>query len=293
MRSPRPLLLLDAHYLCHRAFHAESHSRGGRLQHKGELTGVIFGFLKSLLVFQEQFQSNRLVFCFDHPRLRRKLEFPAYKANRHKPSGHGEKDEEAAALRKEFSIQVQQLRNRWLPEIGFRNVFCSLGMESDDILARIALDAPKDQEVIIITADMDLLQCLRRNVSVHSPSKNRTYTREWFVETYGLRPGKWARVKAIAGCSSDNVPGIKGVGEVTAVKYLRSRLTHETAAHKAITSGQGQKIIERNLKLVRLPHPACPYYDIQEDAVTKSGWRYVCGQLGMRSIAGQPPILIR
>src|SRR5262245_23520886 len=72
-----PWLVLDCDYLCHRAFHAM-----GRLSHEGSLTGVVYGFLRDVKNLQEQFDSSRLVFCFDCRKSLRNELYPDYKRGR-------------------------------------------------------------------------------------------------------------------------------------------------------------------------------------------------------------------
>ena len=277
----QPLLVLDSHYLAHRAFHA-----AGRLSHKGSATGVIFGFLKSIAGFKDQFDTDRVAFCFEHPHLFRRDVFPDYKIKRISK----ELTKQEAKDRIMFRRQIEDLRERLLPKIGFKNVFCFEGMESDDIMAAIARDMPQDEEAILITSDADLFQCLRPNVSIYSPQKQKLLTETWFVREYGIRPHTWAKVKAMAGCSGDGVPGIYGVGEVTALKYVRGEALHTS---KAEAIAKGKAVVLRNRPLVQLPYVGCLSPNIVKDEVSEKAWREVCAELGMRSIAGRPPIAMR
>lgn len=284
MNKP-PLLVLDCHYLCHRAFHTSQRE----LSFRGQAIGIVFGFLQSISLLKDEFQTDRVAFCFEHPFLRRRSVFNDYKRNRTQKQRTPEEEKAYSS----FILQIMQLRKTYLPNIGFENVFSFRGMESDDIMAAIAANTPKGEETIIVTADSDLLQCLRENVMVYSPQKQRLWTASLFEKEYGIRPSKWAVVKAMAGCHGDNVPGIPGVGEVTALKYLRGQLDPKSKAFQKIMSPEGKAIIRRNRRLVQLPFDGCPVPDICEDEVTVSKWRSVCASLGMRSIAGRPPIISR
>jgi 5'-3' exonuclease len=278
-------LVLDVHYLCHRAFHT---AKG--LSWKGRPTGVIFQFLKSIAFLKDELQSDRVAFCFEHPHLFRRDIYPTYKLRRRL-----EKSPEETRSYNELSIQISELRQRYLPKIGFKNIFCFRGMEADDIMATIAdncLDQMNEQ-VILVTGDLDLLQCLRPNVMIYSPQKQRMITEEWFVSQYGFPPRKWAVVKAIAGCHGDEVKGVGGVGELTAVKYVKGELAVAERRYQAISCAEGGKIVRRNRRLVQLPFEGCPVPSLQEDDVDLAGWKEVCGLLGMRSIAAHPPIATR
>ena len=274
---------MDSHFLCHRAFHSVK-----GLSHKGIKTGVVFGFLKSISFFKDLFQTDRVAFCFEHPHLYRRDVFPSYKHKRGK-----DKTPSEVKAYQELAIQISELRQRYLPTIGFKNIFCFRGMEADDIMAAIALGASLDEEVILITSDMDLLQCLRPNVSIYSPHVHKQLTWEWFLSTYSFPPSKWAIVKAIAGCHGDQVPGVGGVGEKTAVRWLRGELKLDSKAAQIINSGPGRAVVRRNRALVQLPYKGCQLPKLQDDAITKKAWIETCSLLGMRSLAGSLPLVAR
>ena len=282
-------LVLDVHYLCHRAFHSTQN-----LSFKDKPTGVIFGFLKSITALKDEFDTDRVVFCFESKRLLRSDVYPPYKRKRTAT----ERTEEEQTAYEGLVLQISELRRRYLPKIGFKNIFSYRGYESDDVMAEIARSSEctedrRNEEIILVTADNDMLQCLSSNVRMYSPQKRKLMTDVWFQKTYGINPSQWAMVKAIAGCPSDEVEGIKGVGELTALRYVRRELPSSSAAYKSIVSAEGKAIVRRNRSLVELPYRGCPTPDLVEDDVNRAGWRQVCGMLGMRSLAAHPPIATR
>jgi 5'-3' exonuclease len=250
---------------------------------------MIFGFLRSISVLKDEFQMDRIAFCFEHPHLLRRDSYPPYKRKRHTK----ERTVEEAKAHKEFKLQIHLLQTELLPEIGFKNIFCYDGYESDDIMAAIAADTKEFDETVLVTGDSDLWQCLRENVMIYSPQKRILLTDAWFEREYGIHPRQWSVVKAIAGCAGDEVKGIKGVGEKTALKYLRGGLEIDSAVFQRLVCRESRKIQMRNEKLVELPYKGCPIPEMLEDRVTASRWRYVCDELGMYSIAGRPPISTR
>lgn len=274
-------LVIDVSYMCHRAFHMAKD-----LSWKGKATGVVFGFLKSISFLKDEFQTDRIAFCFDHPHNRRKDVFPPYKKKRNTIERTPEEQEAYKGLQ----IQISELRQRYLPLIGFKNIFCANGYESDDVMAAMAKYVAADHELILVTADQDLYQCLGSQISIYSPHKRLLLGGGWFEGQYKIRPWQWAQVKAIAGCSSDEVPGIKGVGEITALRYLRGELKPTSAAYLAIRSREGRAIVRRNRPLVELPYQGCPIPVLQDDEVSTKGWKEVCQLLGMKTIAGRPPV---
>ncbi len=276
----RKWLVIDVSYMCHRAFHTAGH-----LSWKGKPTGVVFQFLKSITTLKDEFQTDLIAFCFEHPHLYRRDLYPQYKHRR-----HTDKSPQEQIAYNQLQIQITELRKRYLPKIGFKNVFCCRGMESDDIMAALAKSVDPYDEMILVTADSDMYQVLAPNVSIYSPQKRKIITCEQFVGKYKIYPREWAIVKALSGCISDEVKGISGIGEITALSYLRGDLKPDSRAYNAIRSAEGKAIVRRNRALVQLPFKDCPVPDLQEDELDIKGWKEVCALLGMKSIAGHPPI---
>lgn len=277
-------LVLDCSYLCHRAFHTM-----GGLSFKGSPTGVIFGFLKQVGELQETFRTPRVVFTFDHPKLKRKEVYPAYKQKRHSKERSEEEKKQFAALHE----QIQCLRTRYLPMIGFRNILCWHGLESDDVMASLAKYRPPSQHFILVTADKDLFQMLRPGVEVWNPHTKTLHTHETFQEENGIEPNQYAYVKAIAGCSSDEVEGISRVGEATATKFLRGDLKEDSSLFKKIRSREGRAIVRRNWPLVKLPYKGTPRAELHHDDFSEEGWKDVVSTLGFRSLEKRPPFWIQ
>ena len=274
-------LLLDTNYLSHRAYY----STGG-LAHGDIGTGVVFGVLRDVLWLQEYFDTRRPVFCFDLGVGLRQGVYEGYKGKRRKREA--EADEDTLAGIYEFRQQVKQLRTDYLPAVGYRNIFAADGYEADDAIATTAKNLPETEEAIIISADHDLYQLLRPNVHIYHPQQKKIVTHESFRKAWGLEPWQWAIVKAMAGCDTDDVPGIAGVGEVTAAKYLRGELKETSAAYKKIRAGMG--VVQRNRQLVKLPFVNTPVFEFQEDEVTQQKWIALADRLGMKSLAHQMPI---
>ena len=275
-------LLLDCNYLCHRA----KHTLGG-LKHGETPTGVIYGFLKTISYFQERFNTHRVVFCWDSKTNKREEIFPAYKKKR--KARYKEWTPKEAKFEKAFRLQMKKLRRYYLKAIGYKNVFCQAGYESDDIIASISKHLPKDDEAIIITSDQDMYQCLRHNVSFYNPQKNELVTLQKFYRKYGIMSKDWKVLKAITGCTTDEVPGIKRVGEITALKFLKRKPKETSKIFQAILSNESWKILQRNKKLVYLPFKGVKIFPLREDEISRQGWKEVCRKLGMKSIQDKGP----
>ena len=263
-------LVIDCNYLCHRARHTT-----GELIYHGQHTGVIHGFFTQVLPLLYKYRPDRLVFTWDSRRSHRQKRFPWYKDRPKTPS--------AIDPIEDFK-QFNLLRDHLLFEAGFQNVFVKTGFEADDLIARLAATQGK---TTIVTGDEDLYQVLSPLVSIYSPGKKKEITRASFIEEYGITPAQWVEVKKIAGCSSDMIPGVPGVGEKTAIKYLRGELKTTHAKYRAIIDNA--EIIERNDWLVRLPLPGTPQLQVRDDAIDTTGFRALCTRFGLFKLMNTIP----
>jgi len=279
-------LILDCNYLCHRA----KYSTGG-LSHENTPTGVIYGFLKTISHFQEFFNTPHVIFCWDSKYSKRKKIFPKYKVNR--KNKYKDMDEEAVRFEKEFRWQMTMLRKKYLPEIGYKNVFVQKGYEADDLIASICMNLPMLDKAIIISSDQDLYQLINSQTSFYNPAKMKILTMQRFKKKYGIEPYLWREVKIIAGCSTDGIPGVEGVGEKTAIKYLRKELKETTKAYQKITSKIGSNLYKRNDRLIGLPFKGTKIFKLREDKISQEGWNRVMKLLGMKSLRGKAPIFKR
>ena len=277
-----PLLVIDTTYLCHRAFHAL-----GDLEHGGVGTGAVFGVLKDIVYLQDFFKTNRVAFAFDVGRGHRHDILPTYKSSRH--ARHAEESDVEKEARADFAVQVKKLRTHYLPNAGFMNVFSAVGFEADDIIASICAGLPEDDEAIIVGTDQDLWQCLRKNVWIWNPHKKQAYTRIAFIAEWGIFPRRWAEVKALAGCATDDVVGVRGAGEVTVARFLRGDLPAHHKIHAVLAGTGAREVRDRNMPIVKLPFPGTPKFTIQPDEVTEEKWAAMAAELGMKSIAGAAP----
>lgn len=274
--SKEPTLLLDVSYLAYRAFYAGM----GQLSFNHIKTGVVYGVLKEIMFLQDRFQTKKIGFCFDVGKPNRSYSCPTYKSNRKE-----NKSDEELKMILEVKNQLKLMRKEYLPEVGFQNIFWQKGFEADDVIAKIVLDRPK-RKFIIVSSDQDLYQLLGYNCSIWNPASKELRTEEWFREKYGCGPEAWVQVKAMAGCSSDNVPGITGVGEKTALKFIRGELSKGVAFDKIVL---GAKIWKSNLDLIRIPFPGIQPFTFVKDSLSPEGWGKLTSRLGMQSLTASIP----
>jgi 5'-3' exonuclease len=265
-------LILDCNYLSYQAFHTL-----GELSHGGVESGVVFGFLNRVLSLGHRFQTNRFAFCWDSKESFRRELYPKYKGNRRK-----EKTPEEKAQYDILYTQMTLLRHSVLDAIGFRNVFEQRGIESDDLMAEIVKTSSEPSGDIIVTSDEDLFQCLREGCSIHNPSSKKLWTKASFEEEYGITPEEWVWVKIIAGCKGDNVAGVQGVAETTAIKWIRNELKAHTKKFKDIQE-QVRFLKETNEILVRLPFPKTLPIHFNGDELNPTGLMFVAEEYGMMS----------
>lgn len=272
-------LLLDVNYLAYRAYYTT-----GQLSYKEVKTGVIYGLLRDIINLQSDFHTNHIAFCFDVGVSKRKVMYPEYKANRYVDMG----EDELMAIG-ELKNQVKLLRRVYLRELGYTNIFWQKGYEADDIIASVINEGCKEHlgaEFIIVSGDQDMFQLLRPNVTVWNPTKKKMTTLQSFKKEYGINAKDWAFCKAIAGCKSDNVKGIYGVGEKTACKFIRKELDRKSKAYKDIEASIVR--LGLNLAVVKLPLEGVEEFHLDTDNKPNlKGWHKVLEKFGIKSLRGK------
>ncbi len=238
------VVLFDASSVCHTA----KHSMKG-LSYREQETGVIFGFMVQVLRLATKFNTNELVFAWDSRKSFRKDVYPDYKKARREKEKTPEEHQLDQVAYKQFNL----IRRQVVPKLGFKRSYIQTGLEADDVIASIIHSNP-DTSFVIISSDKDLYQLLSPTCSMYNIITKKQYTHDDFKEEWGIEPTEWAQVIAIAGCDTDQVEGLRGVGRISAAKYLRGVLGVRTKSYKAIKSPMGQAIAQRNISLVGLPY---------------------------------------
>ncbi|MFE9610548.1 DNA polymerase I [Streptomyces sp. NPDC006012] len=203
------LMLMDGHSLAYRAFFAlpaENFTTAA-----GQPTNAIYGFASMLANTLRDEAPTHFAVAFDVSRKTwRSQEFTEYKANRSKTPD-------------EFKGQVELIGE--LLDAMHAPRFAVEGYEADDIIATLATEAEAEGfEVLIVTGDRDSFQLVTEHTTVLYPTKGVSeltrFTPEKVVEKYGLTPAQYPDFAALRGDPSDNLPGIPGVGEKTAAKWI-------------------------------------------------------------------------
>ncbi|MGD8624954.1 MAG: DNA polymerase I [Anaerolineae bacterium] len=208
MADSKTLVLIDGHALVYRAYFALPSQMATS---KGELTNAVFGFASMLLNVLRDEKPEYLAVAFDVGRTFRHDDYAEYKANR---------AEMPDDLRMQMARIEELLAAFDVPTYGVENY------EADDVLAALAEQAKASGlDVLIVTGDTDTFQLIDPQVRVMAPRRSFgdtvIYDEEAIQERYGLAPEQLIDYKALVGDTSDNVPGVRGVGKKTATRLLK------------------------------------------------------------------------
>lgn len=198
------LLAIDGNSILNRAFF------GVRplTTKEGLNTNAIFGFLNILMKLEREFAPTAVAIAFDVSRKTfRNEQYDQYKANR-------------KGMPPELAEQLPLIKEI-LALMGYKTIGCE-GFEGDDILGTLSAACTMEQKCVIATGDRDCLQLINNNVSVSlaKTAGNIVYNAEMVKTDFGIEPKQVIELKALMGDSSDNIPGVKGVGEKTAVTLI-------------------------------------------------------------------------
>ncbi len=239
----KKIVLVDGHSILNRAFYGVP----DLTDHRGRHTNAVYGFLNILFKVIDEEQPDCMSVAFDvkHPTFRHEM-YSAYKGTR-KP------------MPAELHQQVPLIKDV-LKAMNIQVIECP-GCEADDIIGTIACIAEKnDYKVTIISGDRDLLQLVTENVTLRIPKTKggRTvvedYNPDMIREVYSLSPKQIIDLKGLMGDSSDNIPGLPGVGEKTATKLLCEYGTVENViAHaESITPNKAKNAVLEHKELAVL-----------------------------------------
>lgn len=204
MTAPKPLLLVDGSSWLHRAFNALP----PLTTQAGEPTGALYGVLNMLRKLLADYQPDYLAVVFDAPGPTFRDEwFPDYKANR--PPTDPELVQQIAPLH-------TFIRAMGLPLLQIS------GVEADDVIGTLTRQATaRGWPVLIVSSDKDLAQLVGEQVRLLDTMKNVIIDAAGVEEKFGVPPARIVDWLALVGDASDNIPGVLGVGKVTAAKWLR------------------------------------------------------------------------
>ena len=238
----KKILLIDGNSMANRAFYATM----GRMMKTpaGISTNAVYGFFQIMFKTIEEENPDKIIVAFDISSSEKRTKiFSEYKAGRHKTPED---------LTIQFPIIKELLRMMNIP------IVQKDGIEADDILGAIAKkEGKKGNKIIILTGDRDYFQLVDMNVNIRYPKTIMGKT-EYIIydnykvnEEYGLTPEKLIEVKALMGDASDNIPGVKGIGEKTALKLI-IQFENLEKIYEYIENSDGKEIAKATLnKLIQ------------------------------------------
>jgi DNA polymerase-1 len=202
------VLLLDGHSLAFRAFFALPDTL---VTSSGQITNAVYGFTAMLIKLLADERPDAVVVCFDKGAPQFRLDrYAEYKAGR---------AETPDTFRQQLPLIREVLETLRIPAVELE------GYEADDLLATLTKHSRQEgTEVVIVTGDRDILQLVRDGVSVIMTRRGISdvirYDSPTVLERYGTAPEKWTDFVALKGETSDNLPGVPGVGEKTAAQLV-------------------------------------------------------------------------
>jgi len=195
---------MDGSSYLYRAFYAIKHLSNS----KGLPTNAIFGFTQMLLKFLKEHKPDYLVVTLDSkaPTFRSQV-YQEYKANR-------------PAMPEGLIPQIPYIKK--VIE-GYRIATLELeGYEADDIIGTVAKGVESEVDVVVITGDKDILQLVSDRVQVYDTMKEKRFGVEEVIERFGVRPEQVVEVMGLSGDAIDNIPGVPGIGEKTAIQLIKT-----------------------------------------------------------------------
>ncbi len=243
MSGPRHLFLIDGSGFIFRAYYAQLRLREPMRRADGTPTQAVFIYCNMLNKLRDDTEADAIAVVFDAARENFRNEiYPQYKANRAEPPED---------LIPQFPLVREATRAFNVPAVELERY------EADDLIATYArLAREKGMEVTIVSADKDLMQLIREGVTMLDPITMQPIGVERVLEKFGVPPEKVAEVQSLAGDSTDNVPGVPGIGVKTAAELINKYGDLETLlAHTdEIKQPKRRQALIENADKARLSH---------------------------------------
>ena len=263
---PKKLILLDGHSLAYRAFYGlPLYDQSGRPRFstgRGEFTNAVYGFATMLFKVWNDEQPDYIIAAFDKGRTFRDDKYAEYKGTR-------------AKMPDELVPQIDRIM-QLVAACGIPAITAE-GYEADDILGTLAKRAARDDiDAIIVTGDSDAFQLIEPRIKVFTSGRmwqdTALYDEALVKERYALTPAQLIDYKALKGDTSDNIPGVKGIGEKTATQLIQKYDTVEniyehlaevtpTRAKSALEANRNMAFLSKDLVTIRLDVPLAVTWD--------------------------------
>ena len=253
-------IIIDSNALIHRAYHALPPLK----TKNGESINAVYGFLLVFLKAIKEFHPEYIAAAFD-------LKAPTFRHNHFK-----EYKAKRPKMPDEFYQQIPIIKD-FLKAFNVP-IFEKEGFEADDIIGTISdllSKNEKDLEIIILTGDSDMFQLINKNTKVYAPRKGLKdtllYDEEKIREKYNLTPDQLIDFKALKGDASDNISGVKGIGEKTAIELIRKFKNLENLYKEIENETEESKEIKERIKEILIKNKEAAFFskmlvEIRKDA---------------------------
>lgn len=250
MKNKKILLLVDGENILHQSFHKFERLRST----DGKPSGAIFGFFKSLHMYLTRFEPDEVIISFDNGHSPFRVELnPNYKIHRKDISY----DRESLQAQKGIILSILcMLRVSYIFDKGKTTNY-----EGDDFLAKLAIEKSKVGRVILVSSDKDFNQLLiNKKIKIYNPRKESYVSYRNCSEIFGYTPEETIPYLCMVGDTSDDIPGIKGIGPVKAKKILEEHPDFWT--YVQTLPKEQQDILHRNRKLIDLHYFIATFPDV-------------------------------
>lgn len=265
---------------------------------------ILWAFFDRLKRTAQRFRTNKFVFAWEGKTNLRKSLYPNYKGNRVPKPTTSEFINKKRQENKEHREVIDSLAPFWLtiqneiiPQLGFTNSFSIDGYEGDDVIATVCKNAG-NTPIAILSDDNDMYQLISESVCCVSARVMRLnergmlpkiLDRQKFMKHFNLKPEQWSEFKALRGCSSDNVPGVLGVGAKLATLYLNGdpmlrKNGQPMTAKLNIELAYKDGTVDLYRKLVKLPFEGTPDVELGLDDFSMEKFLKMCNKYHLFSM---------
>ena len=264
-------VFIDGSFLGWRSMSPHYQSLGYKGKDEFIHTGATFTFMRGLMSIIDKYGSKpSYTVVWDSKDNKRKEIDPNYKAHRKREKGSKEYIARSIMMR-----QLKELR-AILPLAGITQIWCP-GYEADDVLATLA-DMSTGGRNILVVRDKDLYQCISRATRLDDLKTIKDY--RWFRDEYSILPKQWIDVQSLTGDSTDNIPGVKGIGLKTALSMIRAYGDIHEAYSAEVLNGSQYNIAKHAMRLVELQKHLL--LDFTSPALDLVGLRKVLKRKGLK-----------
>lgn len=235
-KNMQEIYLVDGSCFIYRAYHAIK----GLSSSRGIPTGAVYGFTRMLLKLLKEKNIEYMLCAFDSPQpTKRHKIYEEYKITRPETP-------------RDLPVQIEYIKEI-VDALGIKRIEIP-GYEADDIIATVIFKIQPSAFFYIVSLDKDMLQLVSQNVKIYDPFNCLIIDEEYVINKYGISPEKLNDFMAMVGDSIDNIPGVKGIGEKTALELLKRYGSVENILKNLdiIKPSKVSEILRKNIEVMKL-----------------------------------------